>query len=102
MRAQRALLSPSALAREYTEADISPEFRANGTTDPQEAEYQELAANNFADWRLEGGQASWRARRGGRSRILRSFLSHSRSPDTTVSGRLELYRPVTARRLGWC
>ena len=53
MRAQRALLSPSALAREYTEADISPEFRANGTTDPQEAEYQELAANNFADWRLE-------------------------------------------------
>lgn len=53
MQAQRALISPSALAREYTEADISPQFRANGTTNPDSAAYQELAAANFADWRLE-------------------------------------------------
>ena len=29
---QRALLSPDDLAREYTEADLSPKFRANGST----------------------------------------------------------------------
>jgi DMSO/TMAO reductase YedYZ molybdopterin-dependent catalytic subunit len=53
MRAQRALLSRGALAREYTEADISPQFRANGTTNPEEPEYQELTTTNFADWSLE-------------------------------------------------
>ncbi len=53
MLAQRALLTRTALAREYAEADISPQFRVNGTTNPKEPAYQELAACNFADWRLE-------------------------------------------------
>jgi len=53
MRAQRALLSRTALAREYSEADISSQFRANGTSNPQEPAYQELAASNFIDWRLD-------------------------------------------------
>jgi len=52
---QRLLLSPDTLAREFTEADISPDFRANGTTDPQSAEYRALAGNGFADWRLQVG-----------------------------------------------
>lgn len=53
--AQRLTTSPNALAREYTEADISPVFRANGTTDPVDADYQKLAAAGFRDWRLRVG-----------------------------------------------
>ena len=52
---QRFLLSPSSLAREFTEADISPTFQANGSTDPDDPAYRALAANGFADWRLEVG-----------------------------------------------
>ncbi|WP_193161463.1 molybdopterin-binding protein [Microbulbifer hainanensis] len=51
---QRALTG-SALAREYTTADISPVFRPNGETDPQNSAYRQLAANQFADYRLEVG-----------------------------------------------
>ena len=49
--AQRAL-SRGALAREYSEADISPVFRANGSTNPQTAAYLALKANGFRDYRL--------------------------------------------------
>src|SRR6188472_548329 len=49
---QRALLSPTALAREYTEADLSPAFKANGSTDPGDPVYKAHAANGFADWKL--------------------------------------------------
>jgi DMSO/TMAO reductase YedYZ molybdopterin-dependent catalytic subunit len=49
---QRALLSPAALAREYSEADLSKEFKANGSTDPDDAGYKAHAANGFADWKL--------------------------------------------------
>jgi DMSO/TMAO reductase YedYZ molybdopterin-dependent catalytic subunit len=52
-RAQRLLLSRSALAKEYSEADISPQFRANGTTEPDTPEYRALAETNFIEWRLE-------------------------------------------------
>src|SRR6187431_2564974 len=48
----RALLSPTALAREYTEADLSPAFKANGSTDPGDPVYKAHAANGFADWKL--------------------------------------------------
>ncbi|HJU16176.1 MAG TPA: molybdopterin-binding protein [Stellaceae bacterium] len=50
---QQTLVGRQALAREYSEADISRNFRPNGTTNPQDAAYQALAKNNFADWRLE-------------------------------------------------
>ena len=40
------------LAREYSKADITPAFRANGTTSPGTDRYNALAANGFADWRL--------------------------------------------------
>jgi DMSO/TMAO reductase YedYZ molybdopterin-dependent catalytic subunit len=49
---QRVLLSPTALAREYSEADLSPAFRANGSTDPSDPDYKSHAANGFADWKL--------------------------------------------------
>jgi len=53
--AQRIVAGPAALAREYTDADLSSEFRVNGTTEPSDPDYQRLAQNEFADWRLEVG-----------------------------------------------
>jgi len=50
---QRALLSRHALAREYTEADLSPVFRANGTQMPDSNEYARLLEGSFMDWRLK-------------------------------------------------
>ena len=51
-RVQRLLIGADRLAREYSEADISPAFRANGSTDPQDEGYLKLWDNRFADWRL--------------------------------------------------
>lgn len=42
-----------ALAPEYTLADLSPDFKVNGTHVPVEAEYQALMQTGFADWRLK-------------------------------------------------
>lgn len=53
--AAQGLLSGDALAREYTEADISPVFRANGSTDPVSPGYRALAADGFRDYRLDVG-----------------------------------------------
>ncbi len=50
---QRFFLSPTSMAREFSESDVSPMFRANGSTDPDDAEYRTHAANGFADWKLE-------------------------------------------------
>jgi DMSO/TMAO reductase YedYZ molybdopterin-dependent catalytic subunit len=54
-KAQRSLLDRQSLAREFTKADISKAFRANGSTDPQDSEYQLLAGENFSTFRLEFG-----------------------------------------------
>ena len=43
------------MAREFSEADISPNFRANGSTDPDDADYRAQAASGFADWKLKIG-----------------------------------------------
>jgi DMSO/TMAO reductase YedYZ molybdopterin-dependent catalytic subunit len=51
-RAQRLFLRRTGLAREFTEADISPDFRANGTLSPADADYVALSAGAFRDWRL--------------------------------------------------
>ncbi|BBB08506.1 molybdopterin-binding protein [Sphingopyxis sp. EG6] len=48
----RLVSARDALAREFTTADLSPVFRANGTTNPGAADYQALAAGQFADYRL--------------------------------------------------
>ena len=45
--AQRVLAPRPAMAREFSEADISPVFRANGSTDPQIAEYHALRRRRF-------------------------------------------------------
>ncbi len=52
-RVQRLITPRKAMAREYTEADLSPVFPTNGTTDPGTPEYAVWAENNFADWRLK-------------------------------------------------
>lgn len=54
-RAQRLLVGPSALAPEYPASEISPVFRANGSTRVDDPVYRELAENDFIDWRLEIG-----------------------------------------------
>ena len=51
-RSQRLLVPRGALAPEYQKKDIAPVFRANGTTDPDSARYQELAQDGFQKWRL--------------------------------------------------
>src|SRR6476619_7247892 len=54
-RVQRALLGSDTLAPEYTEADLSPIFKPNGTFDPQDEDYKALAAKRFADFKLAVG-----------------------------------------------
>ncbi|MBU6436795.1 MAG: molybdopterin-binding protein [Betaproteobacteria bacterium] len=51
-KAQHLLAGRRAMAQEFTPADLSPTFRGNGNTDPQDAPYRALAAGQFADWRL--------------------------------------------------
>lgn len=55
-RRVQALLAPSsAMAKEYTDADLSPVFRSNGTAMPTTEAYQSLLANGFRDYRLQVG-----------------------------------------------
>jgi DMSO/TMAO reductase YedYZ molybdopterin-dependent catalytic subunit len=54
-RAHRALVSSQRLAPEFTEADLSPRFKANGSSDPPDPRYRALARGGFAAWRLEVG-----------------------------------------------
>ena len=54
-RALHALTPEDALAPEFTEAEISAVFKANGSTNPQTPEYLAMVANNFADYRLAIG-----------------------------------------------
>jgi DMSO/TMAO reductase YedYZ molybdopterin-dependent catalytic subunit len=49
---QRALLLPDSLAREFSEDEISRDFKANGSTDPDGEDYKAHAASGFADWKL--------------------------------------------------
>jgi len=51
-RAQRLLIPRDALAPTYSRGEISPDFRANGSTDPAAADYRALEAGGFADYRL--------------------------------------------------
>ncbi|MDZ4111777.1 MAG: molybdopterin-dependent oxidoreductase [Brevundimonas sp.] len=51
-RTQRLVIPRDALAPTYDRADISPDFRPNGSVDPAAADYKALRANDFADYRL--------------------------------------------------
>lgn len=50
---QRSIVGRAALAREYRADQRSPLFRTNGNRNPDTPEYNALAANRFADWRLQ-------------------------------------------------
>ncbi len=51
MGSQR-LITGDALAREFTEAEMSPVFRANGSTSVADAAYRQQLAAKFAAWSL--------------------------------------------------
>lgn len=51
--AHRFLTNREALAPEYPRSAISPYFRGNGSTDPQNGGYPAHASEGFANWRLE-------------------------------------------------
>lgn len=51
MRTQRALIG-DALAREFAAADMSPVFRANGSTRISDPAYRAMLAQGFAQWAL--------------------------------------------------
>lgn len=53
LTSQRLLLGRQAMAREYSIADLSPVFRANGTQAPDSETYNRLREGHFADWRLQ-------------------------------------------------
>jgi len=52
---QRLVLSRKAMAQEFREVDLSPQFRSNGTSMPDNPAYMALAAKGFTDYRLEVG-----------------------------------------------
>ncbi len=52
LRAQRLVTDRKALAREFTPADLSKDFKANGTIRPTDEDYVALLADNFAGYRL--------------------------------------------------
>lgn len=52
---QRFLMRSGSLAREYSEADLSPVFRANGSTNPDSVEYRAYVDAGFANWSLKVG-----------------------------------------------
>lgn len=54
-RVQRLVVPREALAPEYGVADISPDFKPNGSIDPAAADYVALREGGFADYRLEVG-----------------------------------------------
>ena len=50
--AQGLITSRKSMAQEFDEADLSPEFRSNGTAYPDNPEYHALTQTHFADWTL--------------------------------------------------
>jgi DMSO/TMAO reductase YedYZ molybdopterin-dependent catalytic subunit len=54
-RIQRFFLSPSSMAREFPESELSSVFRANGSTGSNDPEYVAHAATGFANWTLKVG-----------------------------------------------
>jgi len=52
-KAQHLIAPRRAMAQEFTAADLSPDFRSNGTAVPASSQYAELAKAGFADYQLE-------------------------------------------------
>jgi len=53
--AHKAVGGRKAMAQEFSDADVTPGFRSNGTTMPRDADYRALLQGGFADWRLQVG-----------------------------------------------
>lgn len=51
--AQHLFTSRQSMAQEFTEADLSPHFRSNGTALPNSAHYAALAKDQFSNWALQ-------------------------------------------------
>lgn len=51
--AQHLVTSRKSMAQEFSESDLSPQFRSNGTDTPESPQYRALAARDFADYRLQ-------------------------------------------------
>ena len=54
-RLAKLVTGRTAMAKEYTVADLSPTFRSNGTAQPENPEYAALAANGFSGYSLDVG-----------------------------------------------
>ena len=54
-RVQRLVMPRKAMAQEFPATELSPQFRSNGTSMPNNPTYMALAAKGFADYRLEVG-----------------------------------------------
>jgi DMSO/TMAO reductase YedYZ molybdopterin-dependent catalytic subunit len=52
-RVQHAVTPRKSMAEEFSERDLSPTFRSNGTGNPNDAAYQALAQAGFSDWQLQ-------------------------------------------------
>jgi DMSO/TMAO reductase YedYZ molybdopterin-dependent catalytic subunit len=50
--AQRLLIGRHALAREFSRAEISRDFKANGSLNPPDPDYRAMLADGFGSWRL--------------------------------------------------
>src|SRR5829696_2116157 len=53
--ASHLVTSRKSMAQEFAESDRSPQFRSNGTAEPNSDAYRALAANRFGQYRLEIG-----------------------------------------------
>jgi DMSO/TMAO reductase YedYZ molybdopterin-dependent catalytic subunit len=51
-RIQKAIGPRAAMAKEYSEADISPVFPVNGNSNPENPDYQRHLREGFKNWRL--------------------------------------------------
>jgi DMSO/TMAO reductase YedYZ molybdopterin-dependent catalytic subunit len=52
-RVHHLVTSRRSMAQEFSAADLSPVFRSNGTANPNNAQYQALAADGFSEYRLK-------------------------------------------------
>ena len=51
--AHKAIVGRKAMAQEFSEAEIAPRFRSNGTLMPRDEAYRALVRGGFADWKLQ-------------------------------------------------
>lgn len=54
-KVQRLIVPRKALAQEFSEADLSPQFRSNGSRQPDDPEWVALANSGFSNYRLKVG-----------------------------------------------